>query len=383
MDSTNNKNSNIANTTNNQNTNVVSQTNNTNIIQNNNQLSNNQNTAYNNNSTSTQIIQSANNPQIPNNYNQSINQNVINKPNNYNQSINPNLINQSNNFINNNSSTSPIATNIQTQITPQSPKAQIPQQQNNINTNINNQPQNITQDKSKLSPKEKKASPPNPIRKAFIILSVIGVLITFVSVGLLVYDNYQYNNYTITLASLVNYDTEVKNGITCYRGNYKYKIKRKEYIYTQKELSTTKPAEAIQVKYNPNNYNQIYDANMSKLYFTILFSGIGISVLSIIMAVAFTKTTEKEIITAKVIEIVNCATGKKIYLDNININQDSEEAKNAKYYVYFTTDTTKFAYGNTLNFNIYQHGEAFTTEKYKDKVARTIYEFENNDFTLI
>ena len=69
---------------------------------------------------------------------------------------------------------------------------------------------------------------------------------------------------------------------------------------------------------------------------------------------------------------------ERIYLENINETQENE-----KYYVYFTNNQTKFALGNYLNLNIFEYGETFTTENYKNISAKTIYEFKDKDFTLL
>lgn len=221
------------------------------------------------------------------------------------------------------------------------------------------------------------------LKKVFTVLIVIGLLIVLVASLLLVDDNNKYKTYTITVADLVDFDKVEKTGLVFYRAHYKYKVKRKEYFYTPKELYEIKPNEIIQLKYNPQDPNKVYEKGASKYFFILLFIGIGLSFISVIAIIAFTKTKDKKIITVQVIEQVNCVGGKRIYLDNININSNNEEEILEKYYVYFTKDKNKFALGNKLTFNIFKYGEVFIPEKYKNITARTIYDFKDEDFTLL
>ena len=216
------------------------------------------------------------------------------------------------------------------------------------------------------------------LRKIFIYLIFIGLILAAAATYLLVDDNNKYKNYIVTVADLIDYDKVEKGGLVYYRGNYKYKIKRKEYFYTPKELTQNTPAKIIQLKYNSKNPNKVYEKGASKYFFIILFTGLGLSFISGSIVIALTSSKTKKIITIKVIEQVNCVGGKRIYLENINETQENE-----KYYVYFTNNQTKFALGNYLNLNIFEYGETFTTENYKNISAKTIYEFKDKDFTLL
>lgn len=259
----------------------------------------------------------------------------------------------------------------------------------NINNNINkmeyqNVNQNINIDNSnqiKNNQYEEKLK--NKIRMFFIILIFIGILISIGAIYLLIDNNNKYKTYIAIPADLIDYDKINKNGLTYYKGNYKYIIDKNEYFYTPDNLSSKIPDKIIQIKYNSSNPNDLYNENLSKIFFIILFSGLGLSFISLIIAVALSSNKLKEIAIVQVIEQINCVGGRRVYLSNINIRQDDKDAQNLKYYVYFTDDINKFAIGNKLSFNIYKYGEAFTTEKYKNITARAIYNFKNDDFTLL
>lgn len=315
------------------------------------------------NNTNTQNIPTKLNNNTP--PNQIINQNQVPQ-----QMVQNKIVTQYNNQIQ--PQTAPIP--------PQNPQPVI--YQNNVvqqpkeipnNVVLNNNPPDKMQKEETENNSSKKT-----IRKIFIILIFIGLILAAVATYLLIDDNNKYKNYTITVADLVDYDKVEKNGLIYYKGNYKYKIKRKEYFYTPKELSQTMPSKIIQLKYDPQNPNKVYEKNASTYFFILLFSGLGLSFISGIIVVALTSSKTKEIITVKVIEQVNCVGGKRIYLENIK-----EVNENEKYYVYFTNDSKKFALGNFLTLNIFQYGEAFTTENYKNSSAKTIYEFKDKDFTLL
>lgn len=238
---------------------------------------------------------------------------------------------------------------------------------------INNNPQN-NQNIEKTS-KEK-------FRNFFIFLIFTGLLITGIAIYLLIDNNKKYNTYIPMAADLISMEKTYKSGIEYYQGTYKYVIDKKEYFYKYQKLYTQSPDKIIQIKYNKENPNELYNENASKTYFIILFSGIGLSFISMIIAISLSSSKLKEIITVEVVEHVTCVGGRRVYLSNININ-DTNQTQDNKYYVYFTNDLSKFAIGNKLTFNIYQYSEVFTTEKYKNTLARTIYNFKNDDFTLI
>lgn len=221
------------------------------------------------------------------------------------------------------------------------------------------------------------------IRKTFIFLIFLGMIIIGVSIYLLVDDNKKYNNYIPMAADLISSEKINKSGIEYYKGTYKYIINKKEYFYQSKKLYSTTPDKIIQIKYNRKDPNKLYDENASKFYFIVLFSGIAFSLISMVIVVALSPSKSKEIITVEVVEQVTCVGGRRIYLSNLQIDNNAPIAYDQKYYVYFTNDLNKFALGNKLTFNIYQYSEVFTTEVYKQKLARVIYEFKNEDFTLI
>ena len=101
------------------------------------------------------------------------------------------------------------------------------------------------------------------------------------------------------------------------------------------------------------------------------------------MVVSFSSTKREKIITVQVVNQVTCVGGRRIYLSDISIPDTSKEATNSKYYVYFSNDLKKFNIGNKLNFNIYKYNEVFTTEPYNNVIARAIYNFKDEDFTVV
>lgn len=220
-------------------------------------------------------------------------------------------------------------------------------------------------------------------RKICLILIFIGIIVTGVSTYLLIDNNKKYKTYIAAPADLVDFDTISKNGLTYYKGNYKYKVNKKEYFYTPKDLSRQRPEKLIQIKYNKENPEKLYNDDLSKYFFIMLFSGIGLTFISAISMLTLKSAKIKEIITVQIIEQVNCVGGKRIYFSDLNISESSSEAINKKYYVYFSKDSKKFSLGNKMNFDIYKYGEVFTTEKYKGISARRIYNFKDEDFILI
>lgn len=257
----------------------------------------------------------------------------------------------------------------------------------NSNQSINNQQpvviQNISIPNNAQEDKKESATIKQKIRKMFIFFIFLGIIVVGLSIYLLVADNKKYNDYIPVAADLIGSEKVDKNGIQYYIGTYKYIINKKEYFYQSKKLYSTTPDKIIQIKYDRKDPNKLYNENDSKFYFIVLFSGIALSFISMVIVVALSPSKSKQLITAEVIEQVTCVGGRRIYLSNLQIDDNLPIAYDQKYYVYFTNDLNKFALGNKLAFNIYQYSEVFTTENYKQKLARVIYEFKNEDFTLI
>lgn len=257
----------------------------------------------------------------------------------------------------------------------------------NNNTTIpnNNQPNTIVNSTPipQQSPKETQTSSKKTAKKFLIFLIILGILMISLATYLLIDDNNKYNNYTIIAADLLRQETVNEKGITYKRGIYKYIVNKKEYFYTSQKLTTTTPEKITQVKYNPEDPNKIYNEKLSSYYFILLFSGIALSFISIIILISLSKSKLQEIITVQVIEQVTCVGGRRIYLDNIKIPNTDPNAIATKYYVYFSNDLNKFAIGNKLQLNIYKYNEVLTTEKYNNISARTLYDFKDEDFTLI
>lgn len=247
----------------------------------------------------------------------------------------------------------------------------------NNNTNINNK-QNITN--NQIQPQ---INTKQQLRKFFVFLIILGIILSLIATFLLINDNKKYNTYTITAADLIRTEKVYKNEIPYYKGIYKYKIKHKEYFYNSQKLTSQTPEQLIQVKYNPTNPNDIYNEDASKYFFIILFSGLGLSFISIIVVVSLSSTKQEKIITVQVVNQVTCVGGRRIYLSDISIPDTSKEATTSKYYVYFSNDLKKFNIGNKLNFNIYKYNEVFTTEPYNNVIARAIYNFKDEDFTVV
>lgn len=255
---------------------------------------------------------------------------------------------------------------------------------NNQQVNNNNSIQNIQQpiipsNNNKIPKKEK--GPKESLRNFFMFLIFVGIVIIGISIYLLIDNNKKYNTYIPMAADLISQEKVTKGGIEYYQGTYKYIIEKKEYFYKSKKLYSNTPDKIIQIKYNKSDPTTLYNEDASKLYFIILFSGIGLSFISMIIAISLSSSKLKEIITTQVIEQVTCVGGRRIYL--VNINTINTQTEDNKYYVYFTNDLKKFAIGNKLSFNLYQYSEVFTTEKYRNTTAKTLYNFQNDDFTLI
>ena len=117
--------------------------------------------------------------------------------------------------------------------------------------------------------------------------------------------------------------------------------------------------------------------------FIILFATIGTGLLSFIGVASLTSSKESLIITAQVIEQVNCVGGKRIYLNDINIPNNDPRFFKDKYFVYFSNNTEKFTIGKLLNFDLYKYGEAFTREAYRNVSARVIYNYKEEDFNEV
>lgn len=309
--------------------------------------------------TFTTVQTSIQQPQSINYANNPINQIPSQNANTIQNQSNPTLIAQQTATINNqNVNYSPYTQNPQVQVNKQIPT--MPKQNNN-------------QDNESLK---------NFAKKFCILLICIGIVVTGFSIYLLGDNNNKYKTYIASPADLVDFDTISKNGLTYYKGNYKYKVNKKEYFYTPNTLSRQRPEKLIQIKYDKENPEKLYNDDLSKYFLIMLFSGIGLTFISGISTLAIKSSKSKEIITAQIIDQVNCVGGKRIYFSNLNIDENSIEAINKKYYVYFSKDDKKFAIGNKVNFDIYKYGEVFTTEKYKGVSARIIYNFKDEDFNL-
>ncbi len=221
------------------------------------------------------------------------------------------------------------------------------------------------------------------IRNIFLFLIFVGLIGIGTSVYLLIDDNKKYNTYIPIAADLISVEKINKSGIHYYKGTYKYIISKKEYFYKSKKLYSSSADRIIQIKYNKEDPTKLYDETASKNYFILLFSSIAFSFISMIISVSLSSSKLKEIITVQVIEQVTCVGGRRIYLSNINIPENTPSTYEEKYYVYFSNNLDKFNIGNKLTFNIYQYNEVFTTEAYRNNLARTIYNYKDDDFTLI
>lgn len=241
--------------------------------------------------------------------------------------------------------------------------------------NVNVTDSNINQTKDKKT-KQK-------VRNVFLFLIFVGLIGIGISIYLLIDDNQKYNTYIPIAADLISEEKIHKSGIQYYKGTYKYIINKKEYFYKSKKLYSSSADKIIQIKYDKEDPTKLYDETASKNYFILLFSSIAFSFISMIISVSLSSSKIKEIITVQVIEQVTCVGGRRIYLSNINIPDNTPSAYEQKYYVYFSNDLGKFSIGNKLTFNIYQYNEVFTTETYHNSLARTIYNFKDEDFTLV
>lgn len=230
---------------------------------------------------------------------------------------------------------------------------------------------------------ENKEEPAKSKLHSFLTLLIVVTLLVIITfIALLIYDNKKYNTYKVTAADMVDFEKVYKNGVTYYKGNYKYKVGKKEYIYKSDKLYTYTPDSIIQVKYNASNPNDVYNENDSKMFFIILISSIGVFILLVILKIAVSPSKVQEIVVVQVIEKVNCVGGQRIYLSNINIPKTDPNYSTLKYFVYFSSNKEKFKVGNLLQFNIYKYGEGLTSEKYRSVYARTIYNFKDDDFII-
>lgn len=220
------------------------------------------------------------------------------------------------------------------------------------------------------------------LRTFFIFLIFISLLVIGLSIYLLVKDNEKYETYKTTAADIVDYEKVYKNGLTYYKGNYKYVVNKKEYYYTEPNMTTHLPDEIIRIKYDAKNPNNVYDENASKMFFIMLFVAGGFGILSFIIMAALTSSKVAKELIVQVIEEVNCVGGRRIYLNDISIKNNDKDFYTKKYYVYFSNDN-KFKVGALLKFNLYKYGEAFTSEKYRNVSARVIYHFKDDDFEIV
>ena len=220
------------------------------------------------------------------------------------------------------------------------------------------------------------------LRVFFIVLIFISLLTVGLSIYLLVKDNEKYETYKTTAADIVDYEKIYKNGLTYYKGNYRYIVNKKEYYYTAPNMTTRLPDEIIRIKYDNKNPNNVYDKNESKRLFIMLFIAVGIGIFSFIITAALTSTKVAKELILQVIEEVNCVGGRRIYLNDISIKNDNKDFYTKKYYVYFSNNE-KFKVGALLKTNIYKYGEVFTSEKYRNVSARVIYHFKDDDFEVV
>ena len=165
---------------------------------------------------------------------------------------------------------------------------------------------------------ENKEEPAKSKLHSFLTLLIVVTLLVIITfIALLIYDNKKYNTYKVTAADMVDFEKVYKNGVTYYKGNYKYKVGKKEYIYKSDKLYTYTPDNIIQVKYNVSNPNDVYNENDSKMFFIILISSIGVFILLVILKIAVSPSKVQEIVVVQVIEKVNCVGGQRIYLSNM------------------------------------------------------------------
>lgn len=231
-------------------------------------------------------------------------------------------------------------------------------------------------------PKKKKSSR-SKLRSFFIFLIIVGIIGIIISSCLLIIEHQKYKNYISIAADFISSEKVYKNGISYNQPTYKYKVKGKEYFFKSNALYLNNPEKIIEVKYNPQNPNQIYHGEYSNSFLIALLVSMAFSFTSSMIAISLSGSKLEKIITVQVIEQVTCVGGRKIYLDNINMKKEEPDAIHRKYYVYFTDDLQKFAFGNKLTFNVYKYSEVLTTEKYRGIFAQVLYNFKKEDFTLI
>ena len=217
------------------------------------------------------------------------------------------------------------------------------------------------------------------IRKVFLYLVFDAFVILGVTIGLFVYDNYKYNTYKIIPADLIETTKTYVGGVAYYQGKYKYKIDKKEYFYLSPKLYRDSADQIIQIKYNSEDPLDIYNENDSKMYLITIIVCAVLIIFFIVIAVSLTPSKTVLMITAQVIEDVNCVGGRRIYLSDINITDTNID----KYYVCFSKDFNKFRVGNILYFNKFKYGEGITKEDYKGLEAQTLYNFEDDDFSIV
>ncbi len=220
--------------------------------------------------------------------------------------------------------------------------------------------------------------------KHFLIFIIIIAIAIAAFMGYLIYqESYKYRTYKTKAADLVDSSKTYVNGVSYYYGNYTYTVNKKQYYYTSNELVRGNPDEVITIKYNKKNPSDVYDEKARDKYLIILIVSLCVALFLMLIVVAITPSNLNEVIVAEVVEFANCVGGRRVYLCDLSIPNTSPDYYDKKYYAYFTSDYDKFKVGNRLSFNKFKYGEAFTTEAYRTVRARSIYNFKDDDFTVV
>lgn len=247
-----------------------------------------------------------------------------------------------------------------------------PQPSNNTTQTIQNNEQAV------LKPKKTRKKGPH-IFFLFLELITIGLGTFF-----LIQSNNKYNTYTITGADLFSQEKVYKAGKPYYKARYQYIVKDKKYYYDNPKYFEISPDQIIQLRYNPNKPDEIYNSNET-IFFIIITAvgGIGLFItIGILISIA--GDNKEKIVTVIVEDIITCVGGRKIIMRNINTPSDPNNPQNTEYYSYYTAHLEKFPVGRKLKFNAHKYNEVLTTDKYKEKfTALNINDFKIEDFITI
>lgn len=217
----------------------------------------------------------------------------------------------------------------------------------------------------------------------FILMFLLCIGVIAFGVYMSLEEKNKYDNYVVIGADLFRIEKKYQAGVPYYLGIYRYKVDGKKYDYKSPQKYDGNPDLVIQIRYNPENPNELYNRNQSIMYIGITAVGVLLFFITFGVLISMTSKKEEKIVVAVVYDNSTCVGGRKFYLKTVNLDGTDLPPEKTEYYSYFTDKVEYFPTGRKVKFNLFKYNKSILTENYNGVVTIQINNFKITDFIFL